>query len=86
MTQRRRALLRDLAAVALRLSDDELHVLLTIAVRAWAGQSRYGCLRLAGDRRDFRGEAFEEACDAAFYLAAGLLRPRGRASGGPIGR
>jgi hypothetical protein len=72
--QRRRALLADLAAVASRLSDDELRVLLTIAVRAWVGQSRYGCLRLAADRRDFRGEAFEEACDAAFYLAAHLLR------------
>jgi len=71
--QRRRGMLRDLAAVASRLSDDELHVLLTIAVRAWVGQSRYGCLRLAGDRRDLRHEAFEEACDAAFYLAADLL-------------
>ena len=78
--QRRRGMLRDLAAVAGRLSDDELHVLLTIAVRAWVGQSRYGYLRLAGDRRDLRHEAFEEACDAAFYLAAALLSARkGRA-------
>src|SRR5262249_24596751 len=74
--QRRLALLADLAAIARRLSDDELRVLLTIGVRAWIGQALYGCLRLAGDRRDFRGEAFEEACDAAFYLAAALLRPR----------
>jgi hypothetical protein len=35
--QRRRGMLRDLAAVAGRLSEDELHVLLTIAVRAWVG-------------------------------------------------
>ena len=76
----RRDLLADLAAVAGRLWDDELRVLLTTAVRAWAGQTKYGCLRLAGDRRDFRGEAFEEACDAAFYLAAGLLRLRKTAS------
>jgi hypothetical protein len=75
-------LLADLAAVARRLSDDELRVLLTIAVRAWIGQSRYGCPRLAGDRRDFRGEAFEEAVDAAFYIAAALLRPRSAASRG----
>jgi hypothetical protein len=70
---RRHSLLRDLADVALRLSDDELRVLLTIAVRAWIGQAKYGCLDLRRDRRDLRREAFEEACDAAFYLAAGLL-------------
>jgi hypothetical protein len=74
MTPRRRALLRDLAAVARRLSHDELRVLLTIAGRAGVGQSRYDCLRLAHDNRDFRREALEEACDGCFYLAAGLLR------------
>jgi hypothetical protein len=73
MTQRRRALLRDMAAVARRLSDDELRVLLTIGIRAWVGQTKYGCLDLRHDRRDLRHEAFEEACDAAFYLAANLL-------------
>jgi hypothetical protein len=73
MTQQRRGLLRDLAEVAQRLSDDELHVLVTIAVRAWVGQSRYGCLQLARDRRDFRREAFEEVADALFYTAAELL-------------
>jgi hypothetical protein len=77
---RRRTLLRDLAAVARRLSDDELRVVLTIGIRTLGGQNRYGRMRLAHDRRDFRGEAFEEACDAAFYLAAGLLAPRGRIS------
>jgi hypothetical protein len=51
-TGSRRALLRDLAAIARRLSNDELRVLLTIAGRAWVGQSRYGCLRLPHDRRD----------------------------------
>jgi hypothetical protein len=69
----RGALLRDLADVAQRLSDDALHVLLTIAIRAWIGQSKYGCLDLRHDSRDFRHEAFEEACDASFYLAAKLL-------------
>ena len=79
--QRHRGMLRDLAAVAGRLSDDELHVLLTIAVRAWVGQSRYGCLRLAGDRRDLRHEAFEEACDGCFYIAAWLQQERRRRRG-----
>jgi hypothetical protein len=72
----RSGLLRNLAAVARRLSNDELNVLLAIGNRAWLGQSRYGCLRLSRDRRDFRREAFEEACDAAFYLAAALLSAR----------
>ena len=76
---RRHALLRDLADVAQRLSDDELQVMLTIGVRAWAGQTQYGCLNLLRDHRDFRNEAFEEACDAAFYLAAGLLTADGEA-------
>jgi hypothetical protein len=71
--QSRAALVRDLADVAQRLSDDELHVLVTMAVRAWMGQTKYGCLDLLHDRRDLRREAFEEACDAAFYLAADLL-------------
>jgi hypothetical protein len=79
--QRRRGMLCDLAAVAGRLSDDELHVLLTIAVRAWVGQSNYGCLQLASDRRDFRHEALEEACDATFYLAAALLSAQKRRPG-----
>ena len=72
----RSGLLRNLAAVARRLSNDELNVLLAIGNRAWIGQSRYGCLHLSRDRRDFRREAFEEACDAAFYLAAALLGAR----------
>jgi hypothetical protein len=72
--QRRRALLADLATIARSLSDDELHVVVTIAHRASVGQRRYGCLRLAHDNRDFRREALEEACDGCFYLAAGLLR------------
>ena len=46
--QRRGALLGDLAAVARRLSYDELPVQLTIGIRARIGQSRYGRLRLAG--------------------------------------
>jgi hypothetical protein len=77
----RRSLLQSLAAVARRLSNDELRVLLAIGNRAWSGQSRYGCLRLSRDRRDFRREAFEEACDAAFYLAAALLSAQTRRAG-----
>jgi len=74
MTRSRRALLGDLAAVAARLADDEVRVLLVVATRAWAGQARYGCLALGRDRRDFRGEALEEVADALFYLAAALAR------------
>src|SRR5262249_23991325 len=81
MTQQRRGLLRDLADVARQLSDDELRVLVTIAARAWMGQTKYGCLDLRHERRDLGHEAFEETCDAAFYLAAKLVtaghsRPR----------
>src|SRR5262245_30794196 len=72
--QRRRALLVDLATIACSLSDHELNVLVTIAARVRVGQSRYGCLRLAHDSRDFCREALEEACDGHFYLAAGHLR------------
>jgi hypothetical protein len=56
-------------------------VLLAIGKRAWIGQSQYGCLRLSCDRRDFRHEALEEACDAAFYLAAALLSAQKRRPG-----
>lgn len=76
MTARRRALLRDLTDVAGQLADDELHVLLTIAVRAWIGQATYGCLDLRHDRRDLRHEGLEELCDGCFYIAASLLQRR----------
>jgi len=77
----RRGLLHSLAAVARRLSNDELRVLLAIGNRAWLGQSNYGCLQLERDRRDFRHEAFEEACDGCFYIAAWLQQERRRRRG-----
>jgi hypothetical protein len=37
-------------------------------------------MRLSWDPRDFRREAFEEACDGCFYLSAGCSGlPQGRA-------
>jgi hypothetical protein len=72
-TASRRTMLREFAAIAQRLSPDELGVLVTIAARARDGQGRYGCMRLSRDRRDFQHEAFEELCDACFYPAAGVL-------------
>ena len=75
----RTTLLRDLAAIAGRLGDDELAVLVTLATpRAWAGQARYGCLDLHHDRRDFHRETFEEIADGLFYLGAALQRRRAR--------
>ena len=56
-------------------------MLLAIGNRAWLGQSNYGCLQLERDRRDFRHEAFEEACDGCFYIAAWLQQERRRRRG-----
>jgi hypothetical protein len=74
------ALLTDLPSTARRLSNDELRVFVTIAVRVRIGQSRYSRLRFGDDGRDFRRKA-EDGCEGCFYAAAGLLgdvggRPR----------
>ena len=74
MSDTRTALRRDLDRVAARLGRDELRALVILATRVWVGQSRYGCLDVRRDPRDFRREALEELCDAVFYLAAALLR------------
>jgi hypothetical protein len=60
------------------LGNEEVDLLLTVATRLWAGQSRYGPFDLARDRRNFRREALEEACDLAVYLAAAVLQSRRR--------
>ena len=70
----RSARLLDLAGLAARLAPGELDVLLLLAARAWVGQSRYGCLAVRRDPRDFAVEALEELADACFYLAAALAR------------
>lgn len=85
MSDSRAACLRDLAALAARLADDELAVLLLVATRAWAGQARYGCLDLRGDRREFNRDLLEELTDA-FYGAAALLRRQGATIRRPVRR
>ena len=79
--ERRAALRRDLAALAGRLGADELRVLVLLAARTWVGQTRYGCLDVRRDRRDFRGELLEEVADGLFYAAAALLRRQRRNRG-----
>jgi len=63
-------------AAASSLGPDELEVLAIIAERLAEGRRRYGELRPASDRRDFRLEALEEVADAGVYLAAALVRQR----------
>lgn len=60
------------------LGPDERRVLLAVARRLAMGQRQYGALDVAGDRRDWRKEAAEEALDASVYLACELLRERRR--------
>jgi len=84
-----RTLERRLATVANRLGEDELAALLLIAERVAKGETPYGRLDVARDRRDFSREALEEVADALFYIAADLIRCGGgrrRAAGsGPEG-
>ena len=56
------------------LGPDELRVLVLVAERLATGRRRYGPLDLAGDRRDFQGEALEEVADALVYAACGLIQ------------
>ena len=55
------------------LGTDERRVLEAIAARLQMGAGTYGALAIAGDPRDWRKEAREEALDAAVYLAIDLL-------------
>lgn len=76
MTRSQAALVRNLADVAADLADDELKVLLLLAVRVRQGRAQYGHLNVRGDRRNFQCETLEEVLDGLFYLGAGLLRHR----------
>lgn len=70
MTAQLRTLLRDLAE---HLEGDELRVLVAIGERLTLGRRAYGPLVVAGDRRDWRKEAHEEALDLSVYLAIETL-------------
>lgn len=56
-----------------KLAVRERKVLLTFAMRLWAGQRRHGELSLG--KKDWNYEAIEEALDASCYLAC-LLNDR----------
>lgn len=53
-----------------KLGVRERKVLLTIAMRLWAGQRRHG--ELSVGKKDWNYEALEEAMDASVYLACAL--------------
>lgn len=59
---------RALASITATLGPIELQVLVAIAKRLREGQETYGKFR-TGDKRNWIGEAFAEACDQAVYLA-----------------
>jgi hypothetical protein len=64
----------ELLVVVEGLGPDERAVLLAIAKRLAHGRRHYGPLDVRGDRRDWRGEAAEEALDLSVYMACELLR------------
>ena len=66
----------ELLMVLSELGDGERAVLLAIAKRLAMGRQQYGALDPAGDPRDWKREAAEEALDASVYLACELLRER----------
>jgi hypothetical protein len=78
---RRAGLEAELTDAVRFLAAEELELLVIIATRLLAGQRCYGPFNLARDRRDFRREALEEACDLAVYLAADIFRRRPRRAG-----
>jgi len=53
-----------------KLGVRERKVLLTVAMRLWAGQRRHG--ELVVEKKDWNYEALEEAIDASVYLACAL--------------
>jgi hypothetical protein len=76
MSNTRAALRPDLAAIAARLGDEELTLLVLLARRALTGQARYGRLNVERDRRDFIRETLEEVADGLIYTGATLLAAR----------
>jgi hypothetical protein len=60
--------------ILLSLGPDECRVLHRVAERLYAGQSTYGYLKLAKEKRDFKAETAEEMLDACAYLAMQLIK------------
>jgi hypothetical protein len=54
-----------------QLETRERHALLIISSRLLAGQKQYG--PLSPGKKNWQKEAFEECCDLAVYMAAGLV-------------
>jgi hypothetical protein len=69
-----RAARRELPGVWRELGEQERAVVLAIAERLAMGRRQYGPLDVAGDPRDWRKEASEEALDCAVYLACEVMR------------
>lgn len=66
----------ELDGIVAQLGPDEVKVLVAISRRLAMGRRVYGTLDIAGDRRDWKWEATDEALDLAVYLSAELLRRR----------
>jgi hypothetical protein len=64
----------ELGSIVDTLGPDEVRVLTAIARRLAVGRKVYGQLDVAGDARDWKREATEEALDLAVYLSCELLR------------
>jgi hypothetical protein len=64
----------ELKAIVDTLGADEVRVLVAIARRLAMGRKAYGPLDIAGDARDWKREATDEALDLAVYLSCELLR------------
>jgi hypothetical protein len=73
-TTTREGLAHELDEACDALGLDELRVVALVAKRLVLGRKVYGPLDVAGDRRDWRHEASEEALDCAVYLACESIR------------
>jgi hypothetical protein len=63
-----------LAMLARELGPDEVRVLRVLAERLLKGQTVYGRLDIANDRRSWKTEARDEAIDLAVYMAVDLVK------------
>ena len=69
--------LRRLLADWYSLGTDERRIICEVAGRLRIGRERHGTLELAGERRDWRGKAVEEALELVICLEAEELMREG---------
>lgn len=55
---------------------DEPRIIELVRQRLKLGETEYGKLDVASDKRNFKNETLEELLDAVIYLAAELIRRR----------